>query len=73
MPDKPELKIGDWVRVVMVGINDGKNEPAYQIEKIDGDGFWVSIKTKFLGALQSHDRALGHSGMRLVRKKTYKD
>ena len=37
MPDKSELKIGDWVRVVMVGINDGKNEPAYQIESIDGD------------------------------------
>jgi hypothetical protein len=41
MPNKPELKIGDWVRVVMVGINDGKNEPAYQIEKIDGDDYHV--------------------------------
>ncbi len=37
MPDKSELKVGDWVRVVMVGINDGKNEPPYQIESIDGD------------------------------------
>ena len=42
-------------------------------EKINLDGYWVSIKTKFLGKLQNHDRALGHSGMRLVRKKTYKN
>ena len=39
MPDKSELKVGDWVRVVMVGINDGKNEPPYQIESIDGDDY----------------------------------
>ncbi len=32
-----ELKVGDWVRVVMVGINNDKNEPPYQIESIDGD------------------------------------
>ena len=42
-------------------------------EKINVDGYWVSIKTKFLGKLQNHDRALGYSGMRLVRKKTYKN
>ena len=41
MPDKSELKIGDWVRVVMVGINDQKNEPAYRIENIDGDDYYV--------------------------------
>tara|TARA_B100000586_G_scaffold193628_1_gene142799 strand:- start:249 stop:437 length:189 start_codon:yes stop_codon:yes gene_type:complete len=41
MADKSELKIGDWVRVVMVGINDQKNEPAYRIENIDGDDYHV--------------------------------
>jgi glycosyltransferase involved in cell wall biosynthesis len=48
-------------------------EKILETEKIDGDGFWVSIKTRFLGKLQNHDRALGHTGMRLVRKKTYKN
>ena len=48
-------------------------EKILEKEKIDVDGYWVSIKTKFLGKLQNHDRALGHSGMRLVRKKTYKN
>jgi len=42
-------------------------------DKISVDGFWVSIKTKFLGKLQNHDRYLGHRGMRLVRKETYKN
>ena len=41
MPDKSEFKVGDWVRVVMVGINDQKNEPAYRIENIDGDDYYV--------------------------------
>jgi len=40
---------------------------------ISMDGFWVNIKTKFLGKLQNHDRNLGHCGMRLVRKETYKN
>ena len=40
---------------------------------INVDGFWVNIKTKFLGKLQNHDRYLGHRGMRLVRKETYKN
>ncbi len=42
-------------------------------DNINVDGFWVSIKTKFLGKLQQHDRYLGHQGMRLVRKETYKN
>ena len=39
--EKSEIKVGDWVRIVMVGINDGKNEPAYRIESIDGDDYHV--------------------------------
>ena len=42
-------------------------------DKIDVDGFWVNIKTRFLGKIQNHDRYLGHRGMRLVRKHTYKN
>ena len=41
MPDKSELKVGDYVHVIMVGINLDKNDPAYQIEKIDGDDYHV--------------------------------
>jgi glycosyltransferase involved in cell wall biosynthesis len=43
------------------------------MDKVGVDGFWVNIKTKFLGKLQHHDRYLGHRGMRLVRKETYKN
>ena len=42
-------------------------------EKINVDGYKVSIKTKFLGKLQHHDRSLGHLGMRVVRKESYKN
>ena len=35
-----ELKVGDWVSVLMTGINSG-NEPAYQIEKIEDDLYHV--------------------------------
>ena len=35
-----ELKVGDWVSVLITGINSG-NEPAYQIEKIEGDDYYV--------------------------------
>jgi len=42
------------------------------MDKISVDGFSVNIKTKFLGKLQNYDRYLGHRGMRLVRKETYK-
>ena len=39
MSDKSELKVGDYVHVIMVGINLDKNDPAYRIEKIDGDDY----------------------------------
>ena len=35
-----ELKVGDWVSVLMTGINSG-NEPAYQIEKIEDNLYYV--------------------------------
>ena len=68
----------DWVFIID---SDEKCNDVLRIEiqnilskdTIEVDGFWVPIKVKFLGKLQHHDRALGHSGMRLVRKKTYKN
>jgi hypothetical protein len=44
MPDKSELKVGDWVQVLVVGINTDKNEPAYQIESIKGEEYSVVQK-----------------------------
>ena len=43
MPDKSELKVGDWVHVLIVGFRSGPyaNEPAYQIENIEGDEYIV--------------------------------
>ena len=41
MPDKSELKVGDWVHVLIVGLNIEKNQPAYQIENIEGDDCYV--------------------------------
>ena len=43
MPDKSELKVGDWVHVLIVGFRSGpsSNEPAYRIENIDGDDYYV--------------------------------
>ncbi|MBC8526205.1 MAG: glycosyltransferase family 2 protein [Candidatus Cloacimonetes bacterium] len=41
--------------------------------EIKFDGYEVHLKTKFLGKIQNHDRYLGHIGMRLVRKKSYKE
>ena len=35
-----ELKVGDWVGIRMTGINSG-NEPAYQIEKIEDNLYYV--------------------------------
>ena len=29
MPDKSELKVGDWVRLNVVGLNDEKYEPIF--------------------------------------------
>ena len=68
----------DWIFIIDSDERCNKNlreeiKKFLKKEKIDVDGYWVSIKTKFLGKLQNHDRALGHSGMRLVRKKTYKN
>ena len=68
----------DWIFIIDSDERCNKNlreeiKKVLEKEKIDVDGYWVSIKTKFLGKLQNHDRALGHSGMRLVRKKTYKN
>jgi hypothetical protein len=41
MSDKSELKVGDYVHVIIVGFRSGANanEPAYQIESIDGDDY----------------------------------
>ena len=46
MPDKSELKVGDWVHVLIVGFRSGptSNEPAYQIESIEGDEYNVVQK-----------------------------
>ena len=45
MSDKSELKVGDWVHVIMVGINLDKNDPAYRIESIDGDDY-TAVQTQ---------------------------
>ena len=41
MPDKSEIKVGDWVHVLIVGVRAGPyaNEPAYRIESINGDDY----------------------------------
>ena len=41
MSDKSELKVGDWVHVLIVGFRSGPyaNEPAYQIESIEGKDY----------------------------------
>ena len=41
MSDKSELKVGDWVQVLIVGFRfrEYANEPAYRIESIDGDDY----------------------------------
>ena len=44
MSDKPKLKIGDWVKLRVIGINNEKYEPPYQIESIDGDNYVVVQK-----------------------------
>ena len=42
MPVKSELKVGDWVHVLIVGF--GSRESAYKIESIDGDEYNVVQK-----------------------------
>ena len=44
MPVKSELKVGDWVHVLVVGIKLEGNEPAYQIESIEGEEYSVVQK-----------------------------
>ena len=46
MPDKSELKVGDWVHVLIVGFRSGEltNDPAYQIESIEGEEYSVVQK-----------------------------
>ena len=39
MPDKSEIKVGDYVHVLIVGFRSDKNEPAYQIESIEGKDY----------------------------------
>jgi hypothetical protein len=38
-----ELKVGDWVHVLIAGFRSGdsKNDPAYHVEKIEGDDYHV--------------------------------
>jgi hypothetical protein len=45
--EKSEIKVGDWVHVLIVGFRAGeyKNEPAYQIESIDGDDY-TAVQTE---------------------------
>ena len=35
-----EIKVGDWVKVFIVGIND-KYDPPYTVESIEGDEYTV--------------------------------
>ena len=40
MPDKSEIKVGDYVHVLIVGFNRKQDyESAYRIESIDGDDY----------------------------------
>ena len=43
--EKSEIKVGDWVHVLVVGIKLEGNEPAYQIESIDGDDY-TAVQTE---------------------------
>ena len=38
MPNKSELKVGDWVHVIMIGF---AREFAYQIESIEGEDYTI--------------------------------
>ena len=63
----------DWVLIIDSDercSDELKNEIQRILSKdsISVDGYWISIITKYFGKLQYHDRSLGHSGMRLVRK-----
>ena len=45
--EKSEIKVGDWVHVLIVGFRSGvnANEPAYRIESIDGDDY-TAVQTE---------------------------
>ena len=45
--EKSEIKVGDWVHVLIVGFRVGANanEPAYRIESIDGDDY-TAVQTE---------------------------
>ena len=45
--EKSEIKVGDWVHVLIVGFRSGVNstEPAYRIESIDGDNY-TAVQTE---------------------------
>ena len=38
-----EIEVGNWVHVLIVGLND-KNEPPYQVESIEDDVYTVIQK-----------------------------
>jgi len=40
-----EIQIGDWVRILIIGVNDF-DEPPYMVESIDGDDYMVMQKVK---------------------------
>jgi hypothetical protein len=41
--ENTEIKVGDWVHVLIVGLSD-KNEPPYQVESIEKDIYTVVQK-----------------------------
>jgi glycosyltransferase involved in cell wall biosynthesis len=48
-------------------------EKILTLDEIPFNGYQIYLKTKFLGKIQNHDRYLGHRGMRLVRRESYKE
>ena len=40
-----EIQVGDWVRILIIGVNDF-DEPPYMVESIDGDDYMVMQKVK---------------------------
>ena len=38
--ENTEIKVGDWVHVLIIGLND-KNEPPYQVESVEDDLYSV--------------------------------
>tara|TARA_Y100000758_G_scaffold263917_1_gene203026 strand:+ start:262 stop:447 length:186 start_codon:yes stop_codon:yes gene_type:complete len=44
MKEKSEIKVGDWVHVLLIGLSD-MFEPAYQVESIE-DGEYTVVQTE---------------------------